>query len=232
MIGTLAHREATEQGIDTLVSTGDKDMAQLVNRHVTLVNTMTDTVLDEQGVQGKFGVRPDQIVDFLALTGDSVDNIPGVPKCGPKTAAKWLGQFGTLDEVIARADDVQGKIGESLRASLDILPLSRILTRIKTDVAFGSGRRICSHMTVTPQSCASSTTSSIHASAGQPADEGPARGRATRGHRTGRRQLRDHPGRTLWITGWSVCPSASVHFDTETTSLDYMRARVVGVSLR
>ena len=90
-------------------------------------------------MQDKFGVRPDQIIDFLALTGDSVDNIPGVPKCGPKTAAKWLGEFGTLDALMARADEVKGKIGESLRASLDILPLSRTLTTIRTDVPLAQG---------------------------------------------------------------------------------------------
>ncbi|WP_078117877.1 DNA polymerase I [Thiosocius teredinicola] len=133
VIGTLA-RQATEQGVETLVSTGDKDMAQLVNKHVTLINTMTNKVTDEDGVVEKFGVRPDQIIDFLALTGDSVDNIPGVPKCGPKTAAKWLAQYDTLDAVMEHAEEAKGKIGESLRASLDFLPLSRTLTTIKTDV--------------------------------------------------------------------------------------------------
>ena len=229
VIGTLA-REATEQGIDTLVSTGDKDMAQLVNRHVTLVNTMTDTVLDEQGVQGKFGVRPDQIVDFLALTGDSVDNIPGVPKCGPKTAAKWLGQFGTLDEVIARADDVQGKIGESLRASLDILPLSRILTRIKTDVGLGVG----------PQD--------LQPDEGDPAvlrklyerlesrrllaslDDAPAEAAVSRAASAEANYETILDGASLdhWLERLRSADLFS--FDTETTSLDYMRARVVGVS--
>ena len=129
VIGTLAH-QATAQGIETLVSTGDKDMAQLVNPHVTLVNTMSDTVMDEDGVVEKFGVRPDQIIDFLALTGDSVDNIPGVPKCGPKTAAKWLATYDNLDNLMAHADEVKGKIGENLRASLELLPLSRTLTTI------------------------------------------------------------------------------------------------------
>ena len=228
VIGTLA-REATEQGIDTLVSTGDKDMAQLVNRHVTLVNTMTDTVLDEQGVQGKFGVRPDQIVDFLALTGDSVDNIPGVPKCGPKTAAKWLGQFGTLDEVIARADDVQGKIGESLRASLDILPLSRILTRIKTDVGLGVG----------PQD--------LQPDEGDPAvlrklyerlesrrllaslDDAPAEAAVARAASAATYEtILDGASLDHWLERLRSADLFS--FDTETTSLDYMRARVVGVS--
>ena len=134
VIGTLA-LQAAAQGIDVLISTGDKDLAQLVDPHVTLVNTMTNTALDEAGVAAKFGVRPDQIADFLALMGDSADNIPGVPKCGPKTAAKWLQEYATLDAVIANADKVGGKIGESLRAALPQLPLSRQLATIKTDVA-------------------------------------------------------------------------------------------------
>ena len=151
VIGTLT-RQAAEQGFATLVSTGDKDMAQLVNPLVTLVNTMSDTVLDEAGVMDKFGVRPDQIIDFLALTGDSVDNIPGVPKCGPKTAAKWLTQYQTLDEVIAHADEVKGKIGENLRASLDFLPLSRTLTTIKTEtrMPYAGTSSVSSHVACLP----------------------------------------------------------------------------------
>jgi DNA polymerase-1 len=133
VIGTLA-AQAQALGIDVLVSTGDKDMAQLVGPHVTLVNTMSNTVMDSAGVVEKFGVRPDQIVDFLALTGDTVDNVPGVTKCGPKTAAKWLAEYGSLDGVIANADKVGGKIGESLREALPRLPLSRELVTIKTDV--------------------------------------------------------------------------------------------------
>lgn len=134
VIGTLA-RQATELEMDTLISTGDKDMAQLVTPHVTLINTMNDAVMDEDGVQEKFGVRPDQIIDYLALVGDTADNIPGVPKCGPKTAVKWLAQFGSLEQVMAKADEVGGKIGEQLRASLDSLPMSYELATIKTDVA-------------------------------------------------------------------------------------------------
>lgn len=114
VIGTLA-LQAQAQGIDVEVSTGDKDMAQLVGPRVTLVNTMSSTVMDHDGVVEKFGVRPDQIIDFLALTGDTVDNVPGVPKCGPKTAAKWLAQYDSLDGVISNADNIGGKIGESLR---------------------------------------------------------------------------------------------------------------------
>jgi DNA polymerase-1 len=134
VIGTYATM-ATEQKRDTVISTGDKDMAQLVSEHVTLVNTMTDTHMDRQGVVDKFGVTPEQIVDYLALMGDSVDNIPGVPKVGPKTAAKWLNEYGTLDELMQRADDVKGKIGENLRNALEQLPLSKALTQIKCDVA-------------------------------------------------------------------------------------------------
>ena len=102
VIGTLA-RQAAEKGMQVLISTGDKDMAQLVSDRVTLIDTMTDRVLDPQGVEQKFGVKPEQIIDFLALTGDTSDNIPGVPKCGPKTAAKWLKEYGSLDELMAHA---------------------------------------------------------------------------------------------------------------------------------
>jgi len=134
VIGTLA-RQARAAGIDVTISTGDKDFAQLVEPGITLVNTMTNTTLDAGAVMEKFGVRPDQIVDYLALMGDSVDNIPGVEKCGPKTAAKWLAEYGSLDAVIANADKVGGKIGENLRKALTQLPLSRELATIRTDVA-------------------------------------------------------------------------------------------------
>ncbi len=134
VIGTVA-AQAPDAGLDTLISTGDKDMAQLVNEHVTLINTMNDARLDSAGVKQKFGVPPERIIDYLALIGDTVDNIPGVPKVGPKTAAKWLQEYGSLDEIIANANVVGGKIGEHLRASLEQLPLSRRLTTIKCDVA-------------------------------------------------------------------------------------------------
>ncbi len=135
VIGTLALQGAAD-GIDVTISTGDKDFAQLVRPHVELVNTMTGSRLDsDASVMEKFGVLPGQIVDMLALMGDSVDNIPGVPKCGPKTAAKWLAEYDSLDGVIAHAGEVKGKIGESLREALPQLPLSRQLATIKTDVA-------------------------------------------------------------------------------------------------
>jgi DNA polymerase-1 len=133
VIGTLAD-QATTAKRDVIISTGDKDMAQLVNEHVSLINTMTDTFMDVEGVVEKFGVRPDQIIDYLSLMGDKVDNIPGVEKCGPKTAVKWLTAYETLQGVMDNADAVKGKIGENLRAALDFLPLSYDLATIKLDV--------------------------------------------------------------------------------------------------
>ncbi|MBI3899453.1 MAG: DNA polymerase I [Gammaproteobacteria bacterium] len=133
VIGTLARR-ATASGLHTLISTGDKDMAQLVDAQVTLVNTMTDTTYDRAGVVDKFGVPPECIVDYLALVGDSVDNIPGVAGVGPKTAAKWLQQYGSLDALVAQAGAITGKAGENLRAGLPTLPLARELATIKCDV--------------------------------------------------------------------------------------------------
>ena len=138
VIGTLA-QQATEQGVDTLISTGDKDMAQLVSDHVKLVNTMTNTYMDRDGVVAKFGITAEQIVDYLAITGDKVDNIPGVPGAGPKTAVKWLTTYGNLQNLMANADEIGGKIGEKLRAALPDLPLSQQLTTIKLDVALDHG---------------------------------------------------------------------------------------------
>lgn len=134
VIGTLAY-QASKIGMETVISTGDKDMAQLVTPHVRLINTMTKVELDEAGVEEKFGVRPDQIIDYLALMGDKVDNIPGVDKCGPKTAAKWLAEHGSLQQVIENAEKVKGKVGEHLRNAIDQLPLSYELATIKLDVA-------------------------------------------------------------------------------------------------
>lgn len=133
VIGTLA-RQATEQGIPVVISTGDKDMAQLVNEHITLINTMSNTTMDIEGVQTKFGIKPEQVIDYLTLIGDTVDNIPGVSKCGPKTAVKWLNEYQNLDNLLQNADAIGGKIGENLRASIPQLPLSKKLVTIKTDV--------------------------------------------------------------------------------------------------
>ena len=135
VIGTLA-LQAADAGVDVVVSTGDKDMAQLVRPHIAMVNTMSGSRLDsDAAVIDKFGVPPSRIVDYLSLVGDKVDNIPGVDKCGPKTAAKWLGEYDSLDGVIANADAIKGKVGDNLRAVLHRLPLNRQLATIRTDVA-------------------------------------------------------------------------------------------------
>ena len=134
VIGTLA-QQATEQNIPVLISTGDKDMAQLVNGQVTLINTMNSSIMGPEGVVEKFGVKPEQIIDYLTLVGDTSDNVPGVPKVGPKTAVKWLDKFGSLDAIIDQADEVGGKVGQNLRAALEQLPLSRELVTIRCDVA-------------------------------------------------------------------------------------------------
>ncbi|CAG9169287.1 DNA polymerase I [Cupriavidus pampae] len=132
VIGTLA-RQATAQGVRTVVSTGDKDLAQLVDDHVTLVNTMSGEVLDPPGVVAKFGVPPERIVDYLSLIGDAVDNVPGVPKVGPKTAVKWLSAYGTLDAIMASAPEIKGVVGENLRNTLEWLPKARELVTVKID---------------------------------------------------------------------------------------------------
>ncbi|HMK14183.1 MAG TPA: 5'-3' exonuclease H3TH domain-containing protein, partial [Burkholderiales bacterium] len=134
VIGTLTTLAARE-GIKSIVSTGDKDLAQLVNPRVMLVNQMSNEKLDEQGVVAKFGVEPSRILDYLTLIGDSVDNVPGVNKVGPKTAAKWLSQYQTLDNLMAHASDIPGVVGENLRKSLDWLPQARQLLAVKCDVA-------------------------------------------------------------------------------------------------
>jgi DNA polymerase-1 len=132
VIGTLAV-QAVQHGMQAVISTGDKDMAQLVNEHVTLINTMSNEKFDREGVIAKFGVPPERIVDYLSLIGDTVDNVPGVPKVGPKTAVKWLTQYGSLDEIIVRAADIGGAVGGNLRQALDWLPQARTLVTIKTD---------------------------------------------------------------------------------------------------
>lgn len=137
VIGTLAC-QATAEGIRTVVSTGDKDLAQLVNDHVTLVNTMSGEVLDPPGVVAKFGVPPDRIVDYLSLIGDAVDNVPGVPKVGPKTAVKWLTEYGTLDGVIGNAVNIKGVVGQNLRDTVEWLPRARELVTVRTDCDLSS----------------------------------------------------------------------------------------------
>ena len=138
VIGTLAE-QASQLKMPTLISTADKDMAQLVNEHVSMINTMTGVTMDPDGVKQKFGVPPERIIDYLTLVGDTSDNVPGVPKVGPKTAVKWLDLYGDLDTIIARADEIKGKVGENLRGFLDQIELSRELVTIKLDVELEIG---------------------------------------------------------------------------------------------
>lgn len=234
VIGTLA-REASEKGIETLVSTGDKDMAQLVTEHVTLMNTMTDTFMDVPGVSEKFGVRPDQIIDYLALMGDKVDNIPGVEKCGPKTAVKWLDAYGSLKGVMENADQVKGKVGENLRSALDQLPLSYELATIKTDVELEQG---LDEIEVKPVDEAEllklftqyefktwSKELSSKVSTGEVAQDEPQSPAVDRSLYT---ILSTEAAFQAWIE--KLKSAERFAFDTETTSLDYMQAKIVGVS--
>ncbi len=230
VIGTLA-REAAARGEDVLISTGDKDMAQLVDGHITLVNTMTDTVLDREGVIEKFGVPPERIVDWLALVGDTSDNIPGVPKVGPKTATKWLQQYGSLDEIIRHADEIRGKVGESLRAHLDQLELSRELATIRTDL----------ELPVTPDELKirppdrerlrellarlefRTWLRELEEEAAEAGDPLPAAAQAA-DYEVVLEETRFRD----WLARLEQAERFA--FDTETTSLDYMQAEVVGVS--
>lgn len=230
VIGTLA-KQATAAGMHTLISTGDKDMAQLVDKHVTLVNTMTDTVSDIDGVQEKFGVRPEQIVDYLALIGDTSDNVPGVPKVGPKTAVKWLQEYGTLDAIMENAEAIKGKIGENLRDSLGQLPLSKQLVTIKCDVeleqkpadlARGEPDNAALRELYGKLEFRSWLAEQIDAAS----DEQPAQHKhgapATYSTILDQRTL-DH-----WLK--RLAGAKIFAFDTETTSLDYIQAEIVGVS--
>ncbi|MCG7868854.1 MAG: DNA polymerase I, partial [Candidatus Thiodiazotropha taylori] len=230
VIGTLAV-QATEAGMETVISTGDKDMAQLVNPSVSLVNTMSETTTDQQGVVDKFGVRPDQIIDYLALVGDSADNIPGVPKCGPKTAAKWLKSYETLDELISHADEIGGKIGENLRSSLEQLPLSRELATIKLDVALDQaptdhsiGKQDTDLLRSHFQRMESSRLLASLEDAGQEAPQAEPEVAVETDYQT----ILSQAELLKWVE--RLRSSELFAFDTETTSLDYMQAELVGIS--
>ena len=231
VIGTLA-TQAAGQGIATLISTADKDLAQLVGDHITLVNTMTDTLLDRAGVIAKFGVPPERIVDYLSLVGDAVDNVPGVAKCGPKTAAKWIQDFGDLDGVIANADRVPGKAGENLRLALDQLPLARQLTSIKRDVALDLGP---ADLTPTPVDTAvlrgwyerleaRRLLSSLNAETVVDECAAPPVNRLTADYDL----VLTEDALDVWVD--RLMAADLFAFDTETTGLDYMSADLVGVS--
>ena len=234
VIGTYA-AQATALQRQTVISTGDKDMAQLVTPFVTLVNTMTETTMDAGGVKDKFGVGPELIVDYLALMGDTVDNIPGVPKVGPKTAAKWLNEFGSLDELMARADEVKGKVGENLRESLEQLPLSRALTQIKCDVELPLTFEDLVPQQADTESLAQfygqfefkSWQQEIDDTAVLPDTMVPAPAAAP-AVETEYEVILDEAHLQQWITLLEAQELIAV--DTETTSIDYMRAELVGFS--
>ena len=222
VIGALTE-QATRAGRDVVVSTGDKDLAQLVNKHITLVNTMDDSTLTPANVADKFGVGPEQIVDYLALIGDTADNIPGVPKVGPKTAVKWLQEYGNLDEIIQHADDIKGKIGENLRASLEQLPLSRELATIKTELDLGLSfddlkRRDAERDKLQARLKEYEFRSWLDDSGSESSAAAEA------DYET----VLDEKSFKAWIK--QLEKAELFAFDTETTSLDYMQARVVGVS--
>jgi DNA polymerase I len=260
VIGTLACR-AARAGHSVLISTSDKDMAQLVDGSITLINTMSNSMLDRAGVKAKFDVDPEQIIDYLALVGDSSDNIPGIDKVGPKTAAKLLGQYATLDNLIAHAPEISGKVGENLRAGLATLELSRKLATIHTDLELPLSPE---ELTPSPPDTArlrelytryelrsllrqldgGDATPSAPQPVGPPAGSGasatedapgPA---ATPAPSAATSPLANIPRRYETITQWgdlerwldALRTAELFAFDMETTSLDYMRAEIVGVS--
>jgi DNA polymerase-1 len=267
VIGTLT-RQALERGWEVVISTGDKDLTQLVRPGVRWVNTMSEEVLDEAGVEAKFGVPPERIVDYLALVGDTVDNVPGVEKCGPKTAVKWLTEYGTLDNLVANADKVGGKVGENLRRHLDFLPLGKRLVTVATDVELPVGldelpareddkaalralyerfefKSWLKDLDGGAESVAASkaatdsrrfAASAAPAWGGEPAgaagaantESGSGQAAPSDAHRKGYVAILDWPTFDAWLA--KISAAALTAFDTETTSLDPMAAKLVGMS--
>ena len=224
VIGTLAAR-ATAADMDVMISTGDKDMTQLVNDNVRLINTMTDTVYDQATVREKFGVAPEVMVDYLALIGDSVDNIPGVPKVGPKTAVKWLNEYGSLDAVVAHADEIQGKVGENLRASLAQLPMSRELATVKCDVALEQApQQLQRHAANVAKLRELYTRFEFQSLLAEVSDSA----QPSAGAEAAYEMILDEAHLDAWLE--RLRASELFAIDTETTSLDAMRATLVGVS--
>ena len=230
VIATLA-AQATQAGWRSVISTGDKDLAQLVDERVTLVNTMSNETLDIAGVRQKFGVAPTQIVDYLALTGDAVDNVPGVDKVGPKTAAKWIQQYGSLDEVMRNAGEIPGAVGENLRKALDWLPKGRSLLTVKRDVelpvnfhSLQSKPDDAKLRALFDRFGFKTMTADLGEAASTPAPATAAEGPPKRKYRC----LSDEKSLADWMTLLEKAPL--VGFDTETTGLDPMTARLVGMS--
>ncbi|MFL9864577.1 DNA polymerase I [Paraburkholderia fungorum] len=240
VIGTLS-TEAEKRGMNVIVSTGDKDLAQLVSDHVTLINTMTNEKLDREGVIAKFGVPPERIIDYLSLIGDTVDNVPGVDKCGPKTAIKWLAQYETLDGIVAHADEIKGAVGDNLRRALDFLPMAKKLVTVERQCD------LTGHIVSIEESLQS-----------RPESREELRDVFTRnGFKTWLREVEvaevvegpetdvppaltvDHERHYDTVQSWEqfdawlekINAAELTAFDTETTSLDPMTAQIVGVSL-
>jgi DNA polymerase-1 len=227
VIGTLA-KAASAAGLDTVISTTDKDMTQLVDDRVLVLNTMDDRRLDAEGVAARYGVAPAQIIDYLTLIGDSSDNIPGVPGVGPKTAQKWLAQYGDLDGVIAHAGDIAGKAGENLRIALDSLPLYRELVTIKCDLELPFaldelGRRPVDNEKLRAVLEPLEMFSLLRRLSSRD-ETAPAPESGTRYELVLTREALDR-----WIERIDTAPLTA--FDTETTSLKYMEAELVGLSL-
>ena len=244
VIGTLA-RQAAAQGIDVVISTGDKDLAQLVDEHITLVNTMSNEALDAAGVRAKFGVPPERIVDYLTLVGDAVDNVPGVAKVGPKTAVKWLTQYDSLDGVIAAAGDIGGVVGENLRTALDFLPLGRKLVTVRCDLELPQtlaelAPRAPDRTRMIELFTRYEMKSWLKEAQGEPTAETPAPAKVEAAallpdllandgaHRAGYETILDWPTFERWLAKIAVAPLTAL--DTETTSLDPLAARLVGIS--
>ena len=259
VIGALA-KQAEREGVRVIISTGDKDIAQLVNEHVTIVNTMSNEVLDIAGVRNKFGLPPERIVDYLILIGDTSDNVPGVEKVGPKTAVKWLTQYGTLENIVANADNITGVVGENLRKALPWLPTARELITIRCDVGiqeslsdlapramdknklaelfehfdFKSWRRELDTMggepiSVTPLSMPTSS-GDLFAPTSETINTPPTETTfeynpiTTRNYAT----ILSEADLDVWLE--KINQAKLVCFDTETTSLDPMTAKIVGMS--
>ncbi len=244
VIGTLA-RQAEEQGMRCIISTGDKDIAQLVNAQITLVNTMNNEILDEEKVHAKFGVRPERMLDYLMLVGDSSDNIPGVDKVGPKTAVKWLAHYDSLDNIIVHAEEIKGVVGENLRKSIDWFETSRKLVAIKCDVALPV---TLADLTLKPQNTErlamlyeelgmkSALQELRQYSESQSADASESSAQdAHHPHHPYHEMpvaeyqtILDETQLNAWLDKLHAAPLVSI--DTETTGLDPMRAELVGIS--
>ncbi len=241
VIGTLACR-AAERGVHTVVSTGDKDLAQLVNSHVTLVNTMSGEVLDEAGVVNKFGVPPDRIVDYLMLVGDTVDNVPGVTKVGPKTAAKWISEFGSIDKLVEGAEGIKGVAGSNLREAIPNFPLTRQLLTVKCDCDLTG--HVDSVDDLTPRGRDEATLTELYERYGFRTWLRDLTGDAERVPTGDARVAVEAPAAPTeldyriidnWqaFDAWMELAQGAelVALDTETTSLDEMQAKLVGLSM-